>query len=308
MCPVILWVIYTVTFLMVITVPGNPFVQGERSLSDASERAIKARYKADDNSAFYWGYLGGLFQPVKAIKGEGPLIDLGPSWQYRDWNCNQIIGSSLPVSVGLGLSAMMIACIIGIPAGVISAVKRDGWLDYTTLGLSLAGISLPTFVTGVALLILFAVKLQWLPVGGWGSFRQIILPAFTLSLPFTAYIARLTRLGMLDVLDSDYIRTARAKGLSEFRVIWRHALKNAFLPVLSFLGPASAAALTGSFVIESIFDIPGIGQHFVNSVLNRDRAMILSTVLVYSTVIIIFNLLVDIAYVTIDPRIDVSRQ
>jgi len=307
MCPAILWAIYTITFLMAVIVPGNPFQQGERSLNPEVQRAVMARYKADDNWGFYWDYLDHLFQPVKAIRGEGPLVDLGPSWQYRDWNCNQIIGSSLPVSVGLGLAAMFIATAVGIPLGVVSAVKRDTWLDYTTLGLALIGISLPTFVTGIALLILFGVTLQWLPVGGWGTISQLWLPAITLSLPFMAYIARLTRLGMLDVMGSDYIRTARAKGLSKSKVVWKHALKNAFLPVLSFLGPATAAALTGSFVVESIYTIPGIGQHFVNGVLNRDRAMILGTVLVYSTVIIIFNLLVDVTYALVDPRIEVDK-
>lgn len=308
MCPVILWAIYTITFMMAINIPGNPFATGDRNLNDSAERAIKARYKADDNSAFYWDYLTGLFNPIRAIRGEGVLIDFGPSWQYRDWNCNQIIAASLPVSISLGLSAMLLACVVGVPIGVLSAVKRDTWLDYTALGLALVGISLPTFVTGIALLILFAVKLTWLPVGGWGTISQIWLPAFTLALPFMAYIARLTRLGMLDVLASDYIRTAQAKGLSPRSVIWKHALKNAFLPVLSFLGPATAAALTGSFVVESIFNIPGIGQHFVNGVLNRDRGMILATVLVYSTIIILFNLLVDITYTFVDPRIEVDKQ
>ncbi|MBN1765953.1 MAG: ABC transporter permease [Sedimentisphaerales bacterium] len=305
--PLVLWVIYTITFLMAVSIPGNPFKQGERALSPDVQRAVEAQYKADDNWIFYWQYLKGLFQPIKAYRGLGPLVDLGPSWQYRDWTCNQIIGSSLPVSVGLGLTAMLIATSVGIPVGVISAVKRNSWFDYTSLGLALVGISLPTFVTGTALLIFFTIKLTWLPVGGWGQLSHLWLPAVTLSLPFMAYIARLTRMGMLDVLASDYIRTAQAKGLSQKKIIWKHALKNAFLPVVSFLGPASAAALTGSFVIESIFNIPGLGQHFVAGVQNRDRAMILGTVLVYSTVLVLFNLLVDITYTLVDPRIDVEK-
>ena len=307
LCPVILWAIYTITFLMAVTIPGNPFKTSDRNLSPDVERAVMAIYKADDNWAFYWQYLDHLFQPVKAVRGEGPLIDLGPSWQYRDWTCNQIVAAALPVSVGLGMTAMLLAVVLGVPIGVISAVKRNSWFDYTSLGLALIGISLPTFVTGTALLILFAVKLTWLPVGGWGSISQLWLPAVTLSLPFMAYIARLTRLGMLDVMASDYIRTAQAKGLPPRTVIWKHALKNAFLPVLSYLGPASAAALTGSFIIESIFNIPGLGQHFVAGVLNRDRAMILGTVLVYSTVIVVFNLLVDLTYAVVDPRIDLEE-
>lgn len=304
--PLILWAIYTITFLMVVTVPGNPFQTGERSMDDASSRAIMARYKADDNVAFYFNYLENLIQPRAAWEGTGPLIDLGPSWKHRDWTCNQIIEASLPVSVSLGLMAMLIACVVGIPAGVISAVRRGGVLDFMTVALSLVGISLPSFVVGISLLIVFAINMELFPVGGWGSFGQIWLPAITLSLPFMAYIARLTRLGMLDVLGSDYIRTARAKGLGQADVICKHALKNAFLPVLSYLGPALAAAMSGSFVVETIYNIPGMGQHFVNSVENRDRAMILATVLMFSAVIIVFNLLVDLAYALVDARIELE--
>ncbi len=307
LCPIILWAIYTLTFVMVVSVPGNPFKMGERALDEASEIAIKARYRADDNWTFYFDYLKGLFQPVKAIRGLGPLIDFGPSWQYADWNCNQIIGQALPVSVGLGLTAMLLATIIGIPIGVLSAVHRDSWLDFLILSFALLGISLPTFVTGIALLILFSICIPIFPLGGWGHLSQIILPAITLSLPFMAYISRLTRLGMLDVLNSDFIRTARAKGLSEGVVIWKHALKNAILPVVSYLGPACAMAFTGSFVVEKIFNIPGMGTHFVNSILNRDRAMILGTVLVYSVLIILFNLITDIVYAIVDPRIQTGK-
>ncbi len=291
---------------MAVCVPGNPFQDSERNMNADVERAVMAQYKVDDNWAFYRDYLAGLFNPVQAWKGEGPLVDLGPSWQYRDWTCNQIIGTALPVSVSLGLAAMLLAVWGGIPIGVMGAVKRHSWFDYSSLALALIGISLPTFVTGTALMVLFVIKLGWLPVGGWGSLSQVWLPALTLSLPYMAYIARLTRLGMLDVLGSDYIRTARAKGLCERMVIWKHALKNAFLPVLSFLGPACASALTGSFVVEQIFNIPGMGQHFVAGVLNRDRAMILATVLVYSTVIVFFNLLVDLLYSVVDPRIQLE--
>ncbi len=307
MCPILLWAIYTITFLMVVAIPGNPFKTSERNVDPQVQRVVMAQYHADNNWVFYWEYLTGLIQPVKAIKGTGPLVNLGPSWQYQDWTCNQIIGGSLPVSAALGFVAMFIACFIGIPVGVISAVKRNSWFDYTSLGLALVGISIPTFVTAIALMILFSVHLQWLPVGGWGDISQIWLPAVTLSLPYMAYIARLTRLGMLDVMGSDYIRTARAKGLSEFQVIWKHALKNAFLPVLSFLGPACASILTGSFIVEMIFNIPGMGEHFVNGVLNRDRAMILGTVVVYSSIIILFNLIVDMLYAAVDPRIEVGK-
>jgi len=307
LCPLLLWVIYTLTFVMAITVPGNPFASEDRTMNPDVERAVMAKYKADNNWVFYWDYMSHLFQPVKAIRGEGPLVDLGPSWQYRDWTCNQIMAAALPVSVGLGMMSMFLAVMIGVPIGVVSAVRRNSLFDWLSLGVALVGISLPTFVTGTALLIFFGVVLQWAPVSGWGEMRHLWLPAFTLALPFMAYIARLTRLGMLDCLGSDYIRTARAKGLAERVVIWRHALKNAILPVVSYLGPASAQILTGSFIVESIFNVPGLGQHFVAGVLNRDRAMILATVLVFSAVIILFNLLVDVMYAVVDPRIEIGE-
>lgn len=291
----ILWAIYTLTFLMVVTVPGNPFQNADRAMPESIQRSLEARYHIDDNWAYYWEYLAGAVR-----------LDFGPSFQYRDWTCTQIIAGALPVSLTLGLSAIALAVVVGVPVGVLSAVRRNSWLDITSLGLVLIGVSLPTFVTGTAFMLLFAVKLQWLPVGGWGSLRQLVLPAFTLSLPFMAYIARLTRLGMLDVLSSDYIRTGYAKGLAPRTVIWKHALKNAFLPVLSFLGPATAAAMTGSFVIERLFNVPGLGQHFVNSVLNLDRGLIMSTVLVYSGLLVFLNLLVDLTYSLVDPRVRVD--
>ncbi len=292
-----LWAVYTITFLMVVTVPGNPFQQPDRQMPEAVQRALEARYHIDDNWAYYWEYLWGVMH-----------FDFGHSFQYRDWTCTQIITDALPVSFALGLTAVMIAVLVGVPVGVVSAVRRNSWFDVGSLALVLIGISLPTFVTGTALLLVFAMKLSWLPVGGWGRFSQIPLPALTLSLPFMAYIARLTRLGMLDVLGSDYIRTAFAKGVATREVVWKHALKNAFLPVLSFLGPALAAAMTGSFVVERLFSIPGLGQHFVNSVLNLDRGLIMGTVLVYSALLIAMNLLVDMLYAVVDPRVRVGHE
>jgi len=293
----ILWAIYTIAFLMVVTVPGNPFQQPDRQIPEAVQRALEARYHIDNNWNYYWEYLQGAVR-----------LDFGPSFQYRDWTCTQIIAASLPVSFTLGLTAVLLAVLVGVPVGVLSAVKRNSWFDMGSLTLVLIGISLPTFVTGTALLLLFAVKLQWLPVGGWGDLAQVPLPALTLSLPFMAYIARLTRLGMLDVLGSDYIRTAYAKGVARREVIWKHALKNAFLPVLSFIGPALAAAMTGSFVIEKLFNVPGLGQHFVNSVLNLDRGLIMGTVLVYSALLVVMNLAVDVCYAFVDPRVRVTGE
>jgi oligopeptide transport system permease protein len=186
---------------------------------------------------------------------------------------------------------------------VVSAVRRDGPIDVTCLAFVLLGISLPPFVTGTALLVVFGYYLQIAPVGGWGTLGHIPLPAFALSLPFTAYVARLTRTSMLDALSSDFVRTALAKGASRRTVIWKHALKVAFLPVLSFLGPALAQAMTGSFVVEKVFGVPGIGQHFVNAALNRDAGLIMSTVLVFSTLLVVMNLAIDILYSWVDPRI-----
>ena len=291
----VLWAIYTLTFLMVVSVPGNPFKQADRAMPEAVQQALEARYHIDNNWSYYWEYLAGALR-----------LDFGPSFQYRDWTCTQIIADALPVSFALGLLAILMAIVVGVPVGVVSAVRRHSWFDAASLAVVLIGISLPTFVTGTAFLLAFAVKLGWFPVGGWGMLKHLPLPALTLSLPFMAYIARLTRLGMLDVLNSDYIRTAQAKGLTPRRVVWKHALKNAFLPVLSFLGPALAQAMTGSFVVEKLFNVPGLGQHFVNSVLNLDRGLIMGTVLVYSALLIGMNLLVDVLYTLVDPRVKVG--
>ncbi len=288
----VLWAIYTLTFLMVVMVPGNPFQQADRQMPEAIQRALESRYHIDNNWAYYWEFLAGALR-----------LDFGPSFQYRDWTCTQIVRQALPVSFSLGVMAVLIAVLVGVPVGVLSAVKRNSWFDVASLALVLIGVSLPSFVTGTALLLAFGVYLEWFPVSGWGRLSQIPMPALALSLPFMAYITRLTRLGMLDVLSSDYIRTAQAKGLSRHMVVWKHALRNAFLPVLSFIGPALAAAMTGSFVVEKLFNVPGLGQHFINSVLNLDRGLIMSTVLVYSALLVLMNLIVDVLYTLVDPRV-----
>lgn len=284
--------IYTLTFVMVISLPGNPFQQGQHNLAPEAEMALRARYNMDNNWLYFWQFFSGAIR-----------LDFGPTFMYNDWTCNQIIASALPVSMVIGLLAILIAVLVGVPVGVLSAVKRHSFLDVTCLTFVLLGISLPTFVTGSALLIVFGVYLKVAPVGGWGTLAHVPLPAIALSLPFTAYIARLTRTGMLDTLSSDYVRTALAKGASEGSVVWKHALKVAFLPVLSFLGPAMAQAMTGSFVVEKVFGVPGIGQHFVNAALNRDAGLIMSTVLVFSAILVLFNLVIDVLYAWIDPRI-----
>jgi len=284
--------IYALTFVMVISLPGNPFQQGQHNLPPEAEMALRARYSMDNNWLYFWEFLSGAVR-----------LDFGPTFMYNDWTCNQIIASALPVSMVIGLLAIFIAVLVGVPVGVLSAVRRGGVLDVACLTLVLLGISLPTFVTGSALLVVLGVYFKVAPVGGWGTFAHVPLPALALSLPFAAYVARLTRTGMLDTLSSDFVRTALAKGASTGTVVWKHALKVAFLPVLSFLGPAMAQAMTGSFVVEKVFGVPGIGQHFVNAALNRDAGLIMSTVLVFSAILVFLNLVIDVLYAWIDPRI-----
>ncbi len=283
--------VYAVTFLLVVVVPGNPFESGERNMSPEVIRALNARYSMDSDWRYFVEYLAGAVR-----------LDFGPSFQYKDWTCSQIIADSLPVSMTLGLLAIVLALVIGVPIGVLGAVRRESWLDLATLGLAVLGISVPTFLTGIFFLTVFSVGWHLAPIGGWGRLAHLPLPVLTLSLPFAAYIARLTRVGMLDALSSDFVRTGMAKGLPRWTVIWRHALKVAFLPVLSYLGPATAQAMTGSFVVEKVFSVPGLGQHFVDSALNLDRGLILATVLVYASLLICFNMLVDAIYGMLDPR------
>ena len=292
--PLILAIIYLLTFLLVWVAPGDPFA-GERNIDPVVIETLKKRYHADNA----WAFLG--FYPWNILTRG----DLGWSMQYREWSVNDIIWTSLPVSVTLGIFALAVALLVGVGAGTLAAVRRGGLIDWASLSITLVGISLPSFVTAAVLLVA-AAQTKSLPIGGWGKVSDIVLPGVALSLLPMAYIARLTRVAMLDVLGSDYVRTARAKGLSKSMVVWKHCLRNAFLPVLSYIGPAAALTLTGSFVVEKVFNIPGLGQHFVNSVLNRDRTLILGVVMVYSMFLLVFNLLVDIAYAFVDPRIDVS--
>lgn len=305
--PIILLVIYTITFLLAWQIPGNPLQNPEGRRPPAEVVAAMLRqYKLDSSWDFYWDYLGKASGASWVLGGADRPFDLGPSLQHQDWSVNEILASNLPVSITLGIAAIMLACVIGLIAGVIGGIRPGSIADSVTLLIALIGISLPAFVVGTALLVIFAVWLRWFPAAGWGSFAHLPLPALTLALPFAAYIARLTRFGMLEQLGADYIRTARAKGVPEWRVILKHALKNAFLPVLSYLGPACAAAMTGSFVVEKVFAIPGIGTHFVDAVLSKDLTMIMGIVLVYSTMLIGFNLVVDVLYRWVDPRIELE--
>jgi oligopeptide transport system permease protein len=223
--------------------------------------------------------------------------------RHENWTVGEIVSGQLPVSMTVGLAAILLALVIGVTMGTLGGLRPGTWVDRLTGSVSVIGVSIPAFVIGTAMLLVGGVWLDWFPIGGWGSWSHIVLPAVALSLPFAAWIARLTRQGVIEELQADYIRTVRAKGVSERVVVMRHVLPNALLPVLSYLGPATAGALTGSFVIEKVFAIPGLGMHFVDAVLGKDLTMIMGIVLVYSFLLVLLNLAVDVMYAWVDPRI-----
>ncbi len=301
--PLILAVIFVVTLLLAWVVPGDPLSTDDgREVPPEIKAAMMRQYNLDRGPfVFGYGYLKGI---VVGTPQAWP--DFGPSLHYQDERVSGIIGDSLPVSVMLGSAALAVALLIGTVSGVIGALRPGGLTDLSSLGVALIGISLPNFVTGSVLLAVFAGMWQLFPVGGWGTPMHLILPAITLGIAPAAYIARLVRLGLADIMSSDYIRTARAKGLSRHTALFEHALKVAYLPVLSFMGPAAASVMTGSFVVEKLFNVPGMGDHFVNSVINNDQFLILGVVLTYSSMLVVFNLIVDVAYAWIDPRIELA--
>lgn len=310
--PLIVLAIYTVTFVLAWMLPGEAVMSDEGRRPPAEVlAAIKARYHLDDPWRFYWEYLAGASgvrwasESLSGTAGRPAehVFDFGPSFRYQDWSVNELVSASLPVSVALGMSAIVIALGLGLTAGIVGALRPGSAWDGATMTIALIGISLPTFVIGTALVLIFPYAMGLGTVGSWGRWQDILLPAVTLSLPFAAYIARLSRLGMIEVLSADFIRTARAKGLPMRRVVLKHALKNAFLPVLSYLGPACAMAMTGSFVVERVFNVPGMGQHFVAAVKNKDLFVIMGVTLIYSTMMVVFNLAVDVLYRWVDPRI-----
>lgn len=311
-----LWVVVTVSFFLMRSVRGGPF-STERALHPAIERNLQARYHLDwPLWKQYLQYVGPFeldergprFLGGDGSKPLGGLLagDLGPSFKYRDFTVGDIIGQSLPISVALGSVALLWALCLGLTTGVLSALWRGGRLD---LGLRLAatgGIALPNFVIAGFLVLGLVFGAGLFPVAGWGTLRHLVLPGFALGAPFAAYIARLTRTGMLEVLSQDYVRTAHAKGLAPRTVLLRHALKGGLLPVVSYLGPATAGILTGSLVIEKIFAIPGTGTHFVNSALNRDYTLSMGVTILYTVLVYSLNTLVDLAYTFLDPRIDLE--
>jgi oligopeptide transport system permease protein len=287
--PLVLLAIYTISFALVATVPGSAVI-GEKNLDPVTRANKEAQLGLDKPAVVrYFWYLG------KLARG-----DMGVSAFY-DRSVTDVIASSLPVSLMLGSVALALAVLAGM--GIVAAVRHNRPADYVLTGIASLGVSIPNVVLALLLLLVFAYHLRWLPVGGWGQSRsQLVLPAIALAAPYVAYIARLTRASMLDVLAADYVRTARAKGASGPTVVLEHGLPNAFLPVLAFLGPAAASIFTGSLVVEKVFNIPGIGQHIVDGAQNRDWMLVLGLALTYSALLLVFNLLVDVGYVALEPR------
>ena len=292
-----LLILIAMAFFMIRVAPGGPF-DSEKALLPEIEANLRAAYHLDEPLYQQFGrYIGGL------LRG-----DFGPSFQYRDYTVTELIQAGFPVSLRLGGSAMILALLIGIIAGSIAALRQNTRTDYTLMSVSMTGISIPNFVMAPVLILVFAVYLGWLPAGGLGdgSVRNLVLPIISLALPQIAYISRLTRGSMIEVLRSNFIRTARAQGLPESKILIRQALKPALLPVVSYLGPATAAVITGSVVIEQIFSVPGLGRFFVQGALNRDYTLVMGVVVFYGVLIIVFNLLVDLAYAWLDPKVKYS--
>jgi oligopeptide transport system permease protein len=290
--PVILAVI-TVTFFLVRAAPGGPF-DTEKAVSQQVKAALEARYRLDlPMHEQYLSYLGDLF------KG-----DMGPSFYYPGRSVNDLIFQGLPITAELGFYALIIALVIGCLAGVFAALKPNTAQDYIPMSLAMIGICMPSFLLGPLLVLIFGIWLDVMPVSGWGqTMGDKVLPSITLGAMYAAYIARLSRSGMLEVMHQDYLRTARAKGLPERIVVWRHALRGGLLPVISYLGPAFAALLSGSFVVETVFQIPGLGRFYIQAAFNRDYTMILGTTVFLSTLIVLFNLLSDIVAAWLNPRL-----
>lgn len=289
---IVLWVVTTITFFLMHAIPGGPFTV-EKSLPPIVQQSIEERYKLNDPLyKQYSDYLTNLIQG-----------DLGPSFKYPGRSVNDIIKDGFPVSFQLGMEAVLIAIIIGIPAGIIAAINQGKWQDHAVNFFTTLGVAVPSFVVAALLIYVLSTKLHLLPSAMWEGWQYQIMPALALSGMPTSFIARLTRSSMLDVLGQDYIKTARAKGLSRFTVLFKHALPNSLIPVVTYAGPMTAGILTGSFVIENIFAVPGLGQYFVTSIYNRDYTVILGVTIFYSIIIIVLNMIVDLIYPFLDPRI-----
>jgi oligopeptide transport system permease protein len=287
-----LWVVFTISWILMRVVPGGPF-DAEKRVPDEIKRNIEARYKMD--RPLPEQYVASLLSTAR--------LDFGPSYKLKDFTVNEVIAQGFPITAALGIFALTFALTLGMTAGVVSAVRRNSIFDVGFMALATLGIALPNFVLASVSIILFVFYLQWLPAAGWGRLSQIVLPAMCLGAPYAAYIARLTRAGMLEVLSLDYVRTAYAKGLSAPTVIVKHALRGAMLPVVSYLGPATAGILTGSLVVERIFQVSGMGSHFIEAATQRDYTLAMGMVLVYTFLLYLMNTLVDLSYAIIDPRV-----
>jgi oligopeptide transport system permease protein len=289
-----LLIVATLVFVAVRLVPGGPFDQ-DRAVPAEVKAALDAKYRLDDPVLEQYGdWLWALVTRA----------DLGPTFKYPNRTVNEIIGLSLPVSMQLGVLAMIFALMVGIPLGIIGAIRQNTWADTAAMATAMIGVSVPRFVLAPIMVLIFSLNLYLLPVARWESWRNMVLPVICAGLPVAAYIARLTRGGMLEVIRSDFVRTARAKGLSERAVVVKHALKGAMLPVVSYLGPGFSHLLVGSLVVEKIFNIPGMGRYFVEAAQNRDYNLVMGVMLVYGFLLMFFNTVVDIAYAYLDPRVE----
>jgi oligopeptide transport system permease protein len=286
--------IVTIAFFMMRIAPGGPF-DTERHVPPEVEANLEKAYSLDKPLvAQYWDYLKGILHG-----------DFGPSFRYKDFTVTELIESGVPVSLKLGASAIVIALVLGVALGTFAALHQNRFGDHAVMGLAVTGIAVPNYVVAPILTLLLGIYFRLLPVGGWngGAIQNMVLPVFTLALPLVAYIARLTRGSMIEVLRANYIRTARAKGLPMRVIVWRHALPAAILPVITYLGPAAAGVLTGSLVVEQIFGLPGIGRYFVQGAINRDYTLVMGVVILYAALIILLNLVVDLVYAALDPKV-----
>jgi oligopeptide transport system permease protein len=291
-----LFIIITITFFLIRVAPGGPFAQ-EKELPQQVLENIEAKFHMDEPMIMQYGRY--VFDVIRG--------DLGPSFRYQDHDVNYYIAQSFPNSMLLGSISLALAVLLGVTVGMISALRRNRFADYASMSVAVIGISVPLFVIGPVLMYFLALQWQLLPTSGWITGRNgwvtIIMPAITLSFPYFAYIARLSRASMIETLRSDFVRTARAKGMRQSVIVFKHVLKGSMLPVVSYLGPAMAAILTGSIVVEQIFRVPGMGRFIVQSALNRDYTLLMGTVIVYSTLLVLLNFVVDILYSVLDPRV-----
>ncbi len=293
----VIWVVITATFFLMRAIPGGPF-DTEKKIPESILRNIQARYRLDQP----------LWRQYVEYLGRVAVWDLGPSYKQEGRTVNDIINDGFPVSATLGGLSLFVALLVGLPAGIISALRQNRWQDYVAMFTSIVLVSVPNFILAALLMYVFALKLRWVPAALWGKPSQAVLPTIALSGFSLAFVARLTRSSMLEVIQQDYVRTARSKGLSEMAVIYRHMIKNALAPVIAYLGPLAAAVLTGSFVVEMIFGIPGLGRYYVTSISNRDYTVILGTTVFFGILLVVLVFIGDLLTAFIDPRIRLEKE